>query len=111
HTSAQYYTDENVPQYEFDLDRANQLLDEAGYPRGSNGTRFQLNLDYQPAFSTLIEPTAEYVRQQLGKLGIEVKLNSSDFAGFINRVYKNGEFDMTVNFFFAMPDPTIGLQR
>ena len=31
--------------YNFDVDKANQLLDEAGYPRGEDGIRFTLGLE------------------------------------------------------------------
>ena len=90
---------------------AEKLLDEAGFKRGRDGKRFQLRVDFQPGFSALIVGTADYVKQALGRVGIDVELRSSDFGGFVNRVYKAYDYDLTVNFFFAMLDPTIGLQR
>ena len=39
--------DEEVKQYyRYDPERAEKLLDEAGYPRGADGTRFTTTLNY-----------------------------------------------------------------
>jgi len=55
----------NVWKYEVDLEKANSLLDEAGYPSGSDGTRFALTLDYAPAYPNHQEVIAFYLRRQL----------------------------------------------
>ena len=39
----------DMPGYNLDLDRANALLDEAGHPRGADGTRFALTMETIPA--------------------------------------------------------------
>lgn len=49
-----YYTE--VPQYSFDLDQANALLDEAGWTTGDNGIR--VNAEGQLLQFTLTVPTA-----------------------------------------------------
>lgn len=56
-------------------------------------------------------PSGEYIKQALGKVGIDVQLRSIDLGGFIKRVYSDWDFDLTMNIFYAMPDPTIGVQR
>ena len=38
----------DVPRYEVDLEKANALLDQAGYPPDADGARFSLTLDYIP---------------------------------------------------------------
>ena len=53
------------------LDKANKLLDEAGYPRKDGGMRFTLRLDYNPANPDLSQNVAEYMRPQLKKVGIK----------------------------------------
>ncbi|WP_291972675.1 ABC transporter substrate-binding protein [Candidatus Symbiopectobacterium sp.] len=40
------FHDPSPTPYPFDLAAANRLLDEAGYPRGANGTRFSITLDW-----------------------------------------------------------------
>ena len=44
-------------------------------------------------------------------LGIDVEIRSQDTAAFLKRVYTDNDFDVTSNFFYALPDPTIGVQR
>ena len=56
-------------------------------------------------------PSGEYIKQALGKVGIDVELRNIDLGGFIKRVYSDYDFDMTINVIYAMPDPTIGVQR
>ena len=36
----------NVEHYDLDLDKANAILDEAGYARGSDDMRFPLTVDF-----------------------------------------------------------------
>ena len=57
HPGSPFY-EPNVERYDLDLDKANALLDEAGYPRGDDGNRFQLTVDYGWAG---IKAQAEYV--------------------------------------------------
>ncbi len=99
-----------VPQYPFDIKKADQLLDDAGFKRGTDGKRFKLVHDFLP-YGSDYQRTAEYLKQALGKVGIDVEIRSQDTAAFLKRVYTDGEFDMTSNFFYALPDPTIGVQR
>jgi peptide/nickel transport system substrate-binding protein len=99
-----------VPRYAFDPKRADALLDEAGFPRSAGGRRFKLVHDFLP-YGADYQRTAEYMKQALGKVGIDVEIRSQDTAAFLKRVYTDNEFDFTSNFFYALPDPTIGVQR
>ncbi|MFF7710889.1 ABC transporter substrate-binding protein [Pseudomonas sp. NPDC007930] len=103
----QFYTTDGVPQYPFDLAKANQLLDEAGYPRKADGTRFSLNVDYQP-FHEGFKNQSEFIRQSLKKVGIEVNVRTQDLAGFIKRVYSDYDFDINTGRWVPMMDPQIG---
>lgn len=105
----QFYT-ADVPKYPFDPKRAEQLLDEAGFKRTGGGPRFKLVHDYLP-YGADYQRTAEYLKQALGKVGIEVELRAQDTAAFLKRVYTDNDFAFTINFFYALPDPTIGVQR
>jgi peptide/nickel transport system substrate-binding protein len=104
------YHDTAASPYGLDLNKANALLDEAGYPRGSDGTRFSVVLDYNP-ISEDLRQTAEYLRSALAKVGIAVTLRSQDLSAFVKRVYTDRDFAFTVNGHSNLFDPTVGVQR
>lgn len=96
--------------YPFDVDKANQILDELGYDRQSDGHRFTLNLHANP-FTPGYKRTAAYVRSALARIGIQAILHDEDPGSFIRSVYNNRDFDITVSGVSTMFDPTVGLQR
>jgi peptide/nickel transport system substrate-binding protein len=100
----------NVKSYPFDLKRAEQLLDEAGFPRQGGKTRFSVVHDYQP-FGEGFKRTGEYIKNTLAKIGIEVTVRAQDFPTYLKRVYTDRDFDFTNHPFTNMFDPTVGLQR
>lgn len=104
-----FYT-ADVPRYEPSIDIANKLLDEAGYKRGAGGIRFKLTID-PLAFGDTYLRTAEYVKQQLGDIGIDLSIRNQDFGAYVRRVYTDYDFDMTVVGVTQSADPTIGIQR
>jgi peptide/nickel transport system substrate-binding protein len=104
------FHDPSVAKYPFDPKKAEELLDDAGFKRGASGRRFKLVHDFLP-YGNDYQRTAEYVKQALGKVGIDVEIRSQDTAAFLKRVYTDNEFELTSNFFYALPDPTIGVQR
>ncbi|PVH30229.1 ABC transporter substrate-binding protein [Pararhodobacter oceanensis] len=106
----EYYTTEGVPEYPYDLDRANELLDEAGYPRGDNGTRFELMLDPSPWGTESITASA-YVREQLRQVGIDVTVRTQDFGVFVTTVWTDRAHDLVLYTVNLGVDPTIGTQR
>lgn len=108
-STSPFYTTQGVPQYPYDVARANKILDDAGYKRGPNNMRFKVSVTFPP-IQPEIARTAEYIKQALGRIGIEVELRNIDLATFIRQVY-NYEFDLTQNWLYLLPDPTLGVQR
>ncbi len=102
------FANANVEDYALDLDKANAMLDEAGYPKGSDGMRFSLNMDFGwPA----VKPQAEYVKAALKKIGIDVTVRASaDFPTWAKRISTH-DFDMTWDTVFNWGDPVIGVHR
>ncbi len=98
----------DVEPYDLDIDKANQLLDDAGYERGDDGMRFKLFVDFGwPA----VRPHAEYLKPQLKKIGIDVTVRPSpDFPSWAKRV-SNHDFDLTWDTVFNWGDPVIGVHR
>lgn len=106
---ARYYTPD-VPRYPFDIKAAEQLLDAAGHPRGSAGTRFALTLDWIP-FGEINLRTAEFIRQSLRRVGIDVQIRNQDLARYFQRVYTDYDFDLTIGSLSMFGDPQIGAER
>jgi peptide/nickel transport system substrate-binding protein len=102
--------DKSLPPFEYDPARANKLLDEAGYPRGADGARFKLTQNFLPYGEEWVRQ-AEYIRQELGKVGIQVETQSLDMGGWLKRIYTDWTFDYTSNFTHNYADPSIGVQR
>lgn len=79
----------NLPQYEFNLDKAKALLTEAGFPDG-----FETEIWVQP----VVRPsnpnprrTAEIIQADWAKIGVKAKLVTHEWADF-NKRTREGEF-------------------
>ena len=90
----EFYTDD-VPTYDFDVAKANALLDEAGYPRGADGNRFKLKLLPAPYFGET-KQFGDYLRQALAEVGIDAELVNNDSAAHQKAVYTDHDFDLAV---------------
>jgi peptide/nickel transport system substrate-binding protein len=73
-----------------DPGRAKQLLAEAGYPNG-----FEAVLKVTPQYPYTVR-TGEVLTEQLAKVGIRVKLEQIEWGQWLERVYKNADYDMTI---------------
>jgi peptide/nickel transport system substrate-binding protein len=100
----------DLPSYDFDPKKAEALLDEAGYKRGPDGIRFHLPHDFRPATEG-DQRTAEYVKQALAKVGIDISVRTQDFPSYVKRVYTDRDFAFTTNSMTNTFDPTVGIQR
>jgi peptide/nickel transport system substrate-binding protein len=79
----------------FDLDRANRLLDEAGYARGSDGTRqkggVKLEATYVTSVNTLRQKEQQIVKEGFAKLGVGLTLQSVDAGVFFSSAPGNND--------------------
>jgi peptide/nickel transport system substrate-binding protein len=82
---------DDVAQYDYDPARAEQLLDQAGYPRGPNGIR--LHLTMKTSTDERARLLAAVLQQQLAQVGIALNLRSNEFATFYADVVR-GAFQM-----------------
>lgn len=100
---------EAVERYDFDLDKAQSLLNEAGY--GEGGEKLTLRIDYIPDNEEQQRSIAEYVKAALAKVGVEVSVRASpDFPTWAQRV-ASYDFDLTMDQVFNWGDPVIGVNR
>jgi peptide/nickel transport system substrate-binding protein len=94
----------------FDVKSADALLDEAGFKRNADGTRFSLFIDYIP-YGDDFKRTAEYIKQALKRVGVDVTIRTQDTAAFTKRIYGDRDFDLSIAWFAAFSDPQIGVTR
>lgn len=104
-----FHTD-NVPQYPFDLKKAEALLDAAGHRRGTDGVRFRLTFDYSPSGDTFRQ-IAEYVKATLARIGVAVEVRAQDNPTYLRRVWGENDFDLNTYSASNIADPVIGIQR
>ncbi len=81
----------DVPHYPYDPDKANQMLDAAGYSRGKDGVRFRLLMKTGTEETTRL--LAAVLQQQLRRIGIALEIRSFEFATFYADVTK-GSFQL-----------------
>ena len=79
-----------VPHYDYDLAKAEQLLDKAGYP-AVNGVRFHITMKTSTVQSTRL--MVAVMQQQLRKIGIALDIRSFEPATFLADVVQ-GAFQM-----------------
>jgi peptide/nickel transport system substrate-binding protein len=89
---------------------ANKLLDEAGFPRKADGTRFEIVVDSTP-YGEEFQRFGEVVVQQLAQIGIKSTMRYEDVPTWIKRVYTDYDFYLTTNWLYGLPDPVIGVMH
>jgi len=102
------FFDPKLPQYPYDPDRANQLLDAAGFPKKQDGVRFKIRFTFAPSnFGAL----GDVLKDQLKQAGIDLVLEALDFNAAVDRVYIKKDFDLGVASLCGGSDPDIGVKR
>jgi len=72
--------DPDFKSYEYDPEKAKQLLAEAGYPNGFD-TVFQISVDGSGQMIPV--PMAEWIQQDLAKIGINVELETFEWISYL----------------------------
>jgi peptide/nickel transport system substrate-binding protein len=79
-----------IEAYPFDLDKAKELLAEAGYPDG-----FEMDLWAMPVARPYMPEgmkVAEVIQESFSKIGVKAKIQTVDWATYLDKAGK-GEFD------------------
>jgi peptide/nickel transport system substrate-binding protein len=103
------YTPE-TRQYAFNIDEANNLLDEAGFKKDANGVRFKATIVVTKTIEANVK-AAQIIAEQLKQVGINVQVRAIDDAASAEAVYTKRDFDMYVQSLTTGPDPAMGMQR
>ena len=83
--------------YNFDLDKAAQLLDQAGYTKNEDGYRFDgaTVRIYYNAGNEERAKMAQMMQNSLSKLGIISQVIAENWPQFLDRIYSTTDWDMT----------------
>jgi peptide/nickel transport system substrate-binding protein len=109
-SNAPYYDDKVLTKYTHDPARARALLDEMGLKPGLGGIRHRFSIMVNPDGGGAWTRGAQYVKQALSQVGLEVELQSPDWPTFQNRS-GNWDFDCDCNSYGEYGDPAIGTSR
>ena len=71
--------------YVYDPERAEKLLDEAGYPRGADGVRFKTQLIYWDSSNTNLDWT-QAAKDYWAKIGVDVEIDVQETSTFIHNI-------------------------
>ena len=74
----------------YNAEKARHLLAEAGYPNG-----FEAVLKVPPQYPYTVR-SGEVILGQFAKIGIRVKLEQIEWGQWLDRIYKNADYDMTI---------------
>jgi peptide/nickel transport system substrate-binding protein len=107
---APYYDPKVLMLYPHDPARARALLDEMGLKPGLGGVRHRFGIMLQPDGGGAFTRGAEYVKQALSEVGLEVNLEATDWPTQLRRS-GNWEFDCDCNSYGEYGDPAIGTSR
>jgi peptide/nickel transport system substrate-binding protein len=91
-----------------DVEKAEAMLDECGYPRGDDGWRFELKVSYD----TRAERTdlAMVFKQFIEEIGIKFVDAGGDYSVWVEETYINHDFDVSVAT-LGVSEPSVGVAR
>ena len=102
--SPKHWAATKLPMTAFDPQKAEKLLDDAGFPRGDDGVRFHLT--YRTSTNATRLRLATAIVDMWQKIGVKVSLESLEWGGFYARI-KRGDFQVFSLSWVAIVDPDI----
>ena len=107
------FFDESIEGREYDVEKANRLLDEAGYPRGDDGVRFEMKVLYiapphEPDVQIVL---GEYLGVALKEVGIKVVQESMPGAAAWSKRMADWSHETSIILAGDKVDPAIGIGR
>lgn len=95
--------------YPYDPAKARSMLDDAGFPV-RNGKRFSVEIAVTSARDAWVA-AARAILSNWEAVGIDVKLTTLDHQLWLEKVYRNRDFDVSIVRLAAGSDPTVGIDR
>ena len=103
HIPFEEWDDEVKQYYRYDPEAAEKLLDEAGYPRGADGTRFKTKLNHG-SFASV--DYAEIAAAYWAEIGVQVEIDVLSGAEYHERLFGRAGEGMYSAIAGALYDPT-----
>lgn len=103
--SMKAYYKEDIKGYETDLEKAKELLKEAGYPDG-----FTITMKVPSNYQEHVD-AAQVIKSQLEKVGIQVDIQLIEWAQWLEQVYKNADYQASIVAHTGKLDPQDFLNR
>jgi peptide/nickel transport system substrate-binding protein len=97
----------NVKYPAYNVAEAERLLDEAGYPRGSDGIRFKTNIEIGNFMGAILTEICDVLVEQFAAVGIDAGYSQYEWLTWYNKVKGDQDFELSVFFQYASPDPDI----
>ena len=85
-----YFDESLVGLYEYDTEKAMELLAEAGYPNG-----FEMTISVPNNYAPHVN-TAEVIVEQLSRVGIAATLDLVEWETWLSDVYSNRDYNSTI---------------
>ena len=82
----------DVANFEFDPQKARELLDEAGYAPDADGVRF--SIEFKVSANNFRRSLAQLMAQQLGEVGIDVRVRAYEWGTFFDDI-RSRNFEIT----------------
>lgn len=99
--------DPTVQQYPLDPQKAAALLDQAGLRPGADGIRFSVDFVHGTNWAKY----GELMKQDLAKVGVDVRLVGLEINAANQRTFVARDFDLGFASYCNGPDPEIGVRR
>lgn len=96
-----FYFLKDAPGYPYDIEKAKKLLADSGYPDGKGLPELVLNVDLQPT-NRLV---AQAVQEDLRKIGVNVRIETTDWGPFLEKVYAGEALFFQNTWLTDYPDP------
>ncbi len=87
--------------YPYDVEKAKSLLEQAGYPGGQGLPDLVLNVDLAPTNKLV----AEAVQEDLSKIGVNVRIETTDWGPFLDKIYAGDSLFHQSTWLTDYPDP------
>jgi len=87
--------------YPYDLDKAKQLLAEAGYPNGEGLAEITLWYNTSQAHQTI----CEFIQAELAKIGVKIRLKNVEWAAYLKAAEAGEPSFFRLSWIADYPDP------